>query len=220
MEGIEVLAHELIEFWFEGEVVATSGQKRRVCNSLHYQLSTQLEPFEIVRLLWDFAGFFLADKLLQLLPSSYYMVSFTGRYPALVPVVEETIPVGNPGLRPGDRLPTFTVAFIHLRSNFRGRFARGSKRFGPLSTLDVTGSSLTAEARAGWQSMADLCTSNWDLAPGGTNPALLFPIVWAQSQTRVVHAVTEYAGYSVERATVNTLVSSLRHRQERTITSA
>ena len=57
-----------------------------------------------------------------------------------------TVPRSGVGAITGDRLPDFASACLRLYTATRGRFARGSKHFGPVAESDTLGDTLVSGA--------------------------------------------------------------------------
>jgi len=115
------------------------------------------------------------------------------------------------GARSGLRLPDFSAVTIRLNTATRGRFARGSKHFGPIAQSDCIGdTALSPTAIARFQTIATAILTGFTDADGNVwLPIILSRVPPAQFKVNPVI----YQSYQINAAVVNLTIGTMHRRK-------
>lgn len=126
-----------------------------------------------------------------------------------------TIVPGN-GTRTGSRLSVSSAVYCYVSSGIRGRWYNGSKRFGPVSTSDVSGDELTPAAKTTWQTACN-AVARFTTTGAGITFVQWNPVVWSRKLSTPPPDVNAQVGADVIGGTPYATLSTWRHRRERTV---
>lgn len=156
----------------------------------------------------------IMSKVLAAVSVSYTQIQNTVRF------IEDALdpPIGfaevGVGAIAGDRAPDFVAVTLQLRTMVRGRFARGSKHYGPIAESDTLGDTLVAGAVTRFNAIGTALTTGFTDADANT----WFPSVVSNKPPAQykVNPVTLIAN-DVTSTLLNKSMGTMRRRKIRTV---
>jgi len=141
------VAQQYVEAVVNATSVARGGGTKNFVNVFHYRRTTIVNPVSKTNFFTGFNNNIVA-AMVAALNEDWTGVNVMVRYydDALDAYLPFTIT--SVGAITGQRAPDYVAATIQLKTAVRGRFARGSKHFGPITESDTTGDVLTAPSIA------------------------------------------------------------------------
>ena len=137
------MAQEHAEIVVQATAVARGGATKNIFNVFHFRRTNDALPVTKAGIETAFQAS-VGAAMLAFLSIDYTQVSTTVRYfddatDAPTPFAEVGV-----GAIAGQRMETFVAAVVQLKSATKGRFARGSKHFAPISETSSIGDVLEA----------------------------------------------------------------------------
>ena len=118
------------------------------------------------------------------------------------------------GARTGQRLPDFNAATLRLNSATRGRFARGSKHYGPVAESDSLGDALEAAAVTRFKAIGTAILAGFTDSDGN----VWLPVVVsrkAPAQYKTNPCVIR--SYQITSTVLNSTLGTMRRRKVRSL---
>lgn len=120
------------------------------------------------------------------------------------------------GARTGDRLPDFAAACLRQYTATRGRFARGSKHFGPVAELDTLGDTLVSGALTRFRAIGTAIVAGFTDSDGNVWQSVVVSRL-PPAQYRV--NPTTIRSYQITGTLLNLTVGTMKRRKVRSLAS-
>jgi len=151
----------------------------------------------------------LADSIIALLSNEWESVSIEVRNFDDPFDPYEVVPYSAPGGVNSEALPGFNAVSFQLRTEQRGRFARGRKHFGLVPENANDDGRLSAGALTSWQAVAANLMTSLSFAVG--SGFTYKPVVWSKTMSDITSSI-----YVIELASVivNPIIGTMKRRKE------
>lgn len=123
----------------------------------------------------------------------------------------------HPGLVAGERLPDGNAVTIRMKTGTRGRWAKGSKHYGPIAEDDTDGDVLTAGSTVLFQALGAALVAGFTDSGGNTWASTIVSIGSQFHSSQLANNPTTVVASDVSSYLLNVTLGTMRRRRPKTV---
>lgn len=123
----------------------------------------------------------------------------------------------HPGIITGERLPDSSAVVVRMKTAVRGKWAQGSKHYGPIAEDDTDGDILETAAAARFATIGTALVSGFTDAGGNVWKSTIVSIGSVLHASQLSVNPTTVNANDVTKMLVNQTLGTMRHRKPKTI---
>lgn len=198
------LVYELV---FAGNIAAAGSNAKAIANVFHFRRTSTVNTVSKAAVAAAFKTS-IGDIICAALHADFTQSSLTIRCLNDSEDLATSFAHNTVGAIAGQRLPTHVTVSMGLRTDTRGRYATGAKRFSPFAEADTTGDVLTGAGLTRWQTLQAAMLAGFTDA----TPNTWVPVVVSKFHSTLQNP-TNIFSYQVNNVVLNKRVSRLKRRQ-------